>query len=171
MTRRLTILMLILWNSALGQSSILGDWKSVSIGLTKEINKKTKIKDRYDKVSFNFYADGSYRKIYFVPRDTKEVALYKNYEVKDERLVKNRILTEDGAALKMLVVKEKIETGKFEINPQRDTVTLYDNSGGTTKLGFEKIGSQIVLIDMVDERHFYMTLTVDKRKRWKRGSS
>ena len=149
----------------------MGDWKSLSIGLTKEITKETKRKDRYEKVSFSFKADGSYRKIYFVPRDSKEVALYKNYEVKDERLVKKQILTADGATLKMLVVKEKIETGKFEINPQRDTLTLYDNSGGTTKLGFEKIESQIVLIDMVDERHFYMTLTVDKSKRRKRGSS
>jgi hypothetical protein len=71
----------------------------------------------------------------------------------------------------MLIVKEKIETGKFEINPQGDTLILYDNSGGTTRLRFEKIESQLVLIDTVDERLVYITFTVDKSKRRKRGSS
>jgi|688.fasta_scaffold109017_2 hypothetical protein len=163
--------MLVLWNSTYGQVSVLGDWKSLCIGLTKEINKETKIQDRYDKVSVSFNADGSYRKIFFIPRDAKEVALYKNYEVKDKKLVKKQIVTVDGAALKMLIVKEKIETGKFEINPQGDTLILYDNSGGTTRLRFEKIESQLVLIDTVDERLVYITFTVDKSKRRKRGSS
>jgi hypothetical protein len=64
--------------------------------LTKEINKETKIQDRYDKVSVSFNADGSYRKIFFIPRDAKEVALYKNYEVKDKKLVKKQIMTVTG---------------------------------------------------------------------------
>jgi hypothetical protein len=123
MTTRLTIFILILWGSASGQSSILGDWKSYSIGLTNDINKETKIQDRYDKVVFSFYPDGSYRKLYFIPRDTKEIPLYKNYEVKNDKLVKKQILTQDGAALKMLVVKEKMETGKFKLNAQADTVS------------------------------------------------
>ncbi len=101
----------------------MGDWKSYSIGLTNDINKETKIQDRYDKVVFSFYPDGSYRKLYFIPRDTKEIPLYKNYEVKNDKLVKKQILTQDGAALKMLVVKEKMETGKFKLNAQADTVS------------------------------------------------
>jgi hypothetical protein len=169
MTTRLTIFILILWGSASGQSSILGDWKSYSIGLTNDINKETKIQDRYDKVVFCFYPDGSYRKLYFIPRDTKEIPLYKNYEVKNDKLVKKQILTQDGAALKMLVVKEKMETGKFELNAQADTVTFFDNSGGTTKISFKKVESQLVLIDTVDDRVVY--ITCDKRKKRKRGSS
>ena len=76
-----------------------------------------------------------------------------------------------SAALKMLIVKEKIETGRFEISPQGDTLTLYDNFGGTTRLGFEKTKSQFVLVDKVDDRLVYITFTIDKSKRRKRGSS
>jgi hypothetical protein len=167
----LTILILIFWNSASGQSSVFGDWISASIGLTMEIKNETRIQDRYDKVAFSFNTDGSYKKTYFIPRDTKEVPLYRNYEVKDEKLIKKQILTEDGAALKMLIVKEKIETGKFELNPQGDSVIFHDNLGVTTRLKINKNESQLVLIDTVDDRLVYIIFNVDKRKVRRRGSS
>jgi hypothetical protein len=163
-------LTLIIWTSALGQT-ITGDWKSTSIGLTVEFNEKDKIQDRYDKVDYTFNVDGSYTKSFYVPKQTREIPLYKNYEVKDDKLIKKQILTEDGYSLKMLVVKEKVETGHFSLNLKRDTIVFHNSNGENYQLGLRTNDSNLILVDTIDSRPIYITLTSDKKKKTKRGSS
>jgi hypothetical protein len=171
MKARLTILTIITWTSALGQTSITGNWKSISIGLTVEFNEKNEIKDRYDRVSYSFSADGSYTKSFYVPRQTREIPLYKNYEIKDDRLAKKQILTENGQSLKMVVVKEKLETGRFNLNFKRDSIVFHNNAGEKYQLGLRTSDSSLVLVDTIGNRTVYITLISDKKKQRKRGSS
>lgn len=167
----LTILTFLTWTSVFGQTSIIGDWITFSIGLDSEVKGITKIHDRYDKVQFTFNGDGSYIKSYYVPKGTTETPLYKHYEIRDEKLVKKRILTEDGYHLKVLVVKEKIEKGRYDLNSTGDTIVFNSESGVIYKHGFKLESSSLTLMDTVDNRIFYITLLTDRKKTKKRGSS
>jgi len=171
MKTRLTVLTLVTWTSVFGQGSIIDDWISISIGLTTEVNEKTKIQDRYYKVKYEFDEDGSYEKSFYVPKQRRELPLYRTYEVSNGRLLKKQVFTEDGHRLKMVVVDEEIETGSFKINYKRDTIVFYNNTGKTSRLGLQVKDSSLVLVDTVDNAVVYITLVTRKKKQLKRGSS
>jgi len=166
-TTCITMLLCLFCSYAWGQHIDEGEWESISMGLTRQTNQETKTLGHSYNVYFRFNPDGSYIKRYFIPKNAPAVPLYKHCEITEDKLVRKPIRSESGAPLRMLLIKEQRETGRFVISPRQDTITLYDNAGGVTKIECHLVESRLVLLDTLENRSLYFTLArlADKRKK------